>query len=188
MAVEIPSSNVEAARQILRDINQSLAAGSDTNVATHQTKILLERLLAQHSDTLDLPPQQQSSQPNCAFLDTLCYDVRHMIYEQLLVANGPLKMWDRAPRPLSKHNMMWHARGGPPESMDRIGDWTTLSTDILRTCRQIYEEAMPVLYGKNNFALVHAPDALSWLERIGYRSIGQITSLVMYIRIHECGA
>ena len=42
-----------------------------------------------------------------------------------------------------------------------------IPTSILRTCKQIHQEASPILYSKNTFIITYPMEILKWLQKIG---------------------
>lgn len=64
-------------------------------------------------------------------------ELRVKVYEQLLIHPG---------RSLKPNGFMYFTSGRPSREKDHI------FTSILRTCRMFYEEALPILYGKNTLA------------------------------------
>lgn len=51
---------------------------------------------------------------------------------------------------------------------------------LLRVCRTIHREALPVLYGENVFQVSHPQSALAWLNAIGAANVGLVRSICIY--------
>lgn len=51
---------------------------------------------------------------------------------------------------------------------------------LLRTCKQIYREALPILYSENEFMIDPAKKALDWLQQIGPINITLLKSLRLF--------
>lgn len=79
------------------------------------------------------------SRPKCHFLE-IPYDIRITIYRLLLVSSHPI------------HNA--HKLMGPKKSVlvSKCPQITDIDSAILRTCRSVYEESLPVLYRMNRFS------------------------------------
>lgn len=71
-----------------------------------------------------------------------------------------------------------------PESQMMIGihdGSSPLCVVILRTCRAIHREAIPILYGANTIQFSYSSTAFKWLNTIGKTNIGYIRTLRMFI-------
>ncbi|KAL8943595.1 MAG: hypothetical protein Q9216_000960 [Gyalolechia sp. 2 TL-2023] len=91
---------------------------------------------------LPSPPESNTSETPCSLsssFQTLPLEIRHMIYRELLVSSAPIKKPHRLV--CSKRNVM----------LDSIQPIKDIDSTILRVCRSIYDEALPVLYGQNTF-------------------------------------
>jgi hypothetical protein len=76
-----------------------------------------------------------------SFLTTFPPEIRNKIYEELLIQDGPIEVPDR-------------------HDLGKLGSCITL----LRSCRQIYNEASSTFYGRNDFVV--APGC-TYLDRDG---------------------
>jgi len=56
----------------------------------------------------------------------------------------------------------------------------TMTPALLRTTKQIYHEALPILYGENEFMVDKAKMILDWLQQIGPVSVTLLTSLRIF--------
>jgi hypothetical protein len=56
----------------------------------------------------------------------------------------------------------------------------TMVPTLLRTCKQIYHEALPILYSENEFMVDTARRFLSWLQQIGPVNIRLLKSLRIF--------
>ncbi|KAF2116862.1 hypothetical protein BDV96DRAFT_645266 [Lophiotrema nucula] len=91
-------------------------------------------------------PYEQPPTDNCFFLDKIPVEIRLQIYEYLVVANEPLK-------------------GRTARNGARYG----LSLPILRTNRQVYDEAQDLFFGKNTFYITSIPeDEISNKDKANY--------------------
>jgi hypothetical protein len=60
--------------------------------------------------------------------------------------------------------------------------WTKIITpSILRTCRQIYREACPILYSENVFTLAGPGEILKWLSQIGRVNIKRLKCIWIFV-------
>ncbi|EFQ85201.1 hypothetical protein PTT_19908 [Pyrenophora teres f. teres 0-1] len=94
----------------------------------------------------------KNDEQKMGFLD-LPRELRDLIYEFAFRAEGAILIYSRDPyavRPLAKAMNIRHKGSGPiePEPM-RNGQ---IPVALVRTCRQLYAECSPVLYGINTFA------------------------------------
>jgi len=90
----------------------------------------------------------------CPLFTKLPMEVRNMIYGYLLVT----------PEIISHaHELVGGVQTVLAENHHPIPG---LDAAILRTCRSIYEEALPILYGRNTFLFQH-PDQIRAFQRDG---------------------
>ncbi|KAL9596948.1 MAG: hypothetical protein Q9219_005459 [cf. Caloplaca sp. 3 TL-2023] len=85
------------------------------------------------SDRLGSPYRLSSS------FQSLPVEIKDMIYRQLLVSSSTIK---------KPHRLVCSGRMVMVDSIQPIKD---IDSTILRVCRSIYHEALPVLYGQNTF-------------------------------------
>ncbi|KAL8717685.1 MAG: hypothetical protein Q9225_005093 [Loekoesia sp. 1 TL-2023] len=94
------------------------------------------------SKSLPTPPDSNTPDVPCSlplsFL-TLPPEIKNMIYRELLVSSAPIK---------KPHKLVCAKRNIMLDSFQPVKD---IDSTILRVCRSIYDEALPVLYGQNTF-------------------------------------
>ena len=90
--------------------------------------------------------------PTRYFLDKVPPEIRGLIYEQLLRSRGPMNKAHK----LNGINKTFLCKHYSP-----IDD---IDSTILRTCRSVYDEARPILYGLNHFY----SDNLEHIEQFAY--------------------
>jgi hypothetical protein len=56
-----------------------------------------------------------------------------------------------------------------------------ITPSILRTCRQIYREACPILYSENEFTLEDPGQVLKWLSQIGRVNIKRLKCIWIFV-------
>lgn len=71
-------------------------------------------------------------------------EIRNRIYEDALCVEGEI-----CPTGLGNHNRWQHTNSAAKDN--------SMSVSILRTGKQIYGEAAPILYGKNHFTFIDGP-------------------------------
>ncbi|KAL8674229.1 MAG: hypothetical protein Q9168_001353 [Polycauliona sp. 1 TL-2023] len=91
-----------------------------------------------------LPPPSISDAPStpCSkplSFQTLPLEIRHMIYHEILVSAAPIR---------KPHKLVCNKRSIMLDKNQPVKD---IDSSILRVCRMVYFEAVPVLYGKNTF-------------------------------------
>ncbi|KAI4125029.1 MAG: hypothetical protein LQ338_004494 [Usnochroma carphineum] len=91
-----------------------------------------------------LPSPPESNSPGTPRIVPLSFqilplEIKHMIYRQLLVSAEPIK---------KPHKLVCNKRSIMLDSIQPVRD---IDSSILRACRSIYHEALPVLYGQNTF-------------------------------------
>ncbi|KAL8972152.1 MAG: hypothetical protein Q9183_000691 [Haloplaca sp. 2 TL-2023] len=92
------------------------------------------------------PPSNVSSTPSkrpLTFL-SLPLEIRNMVYRELLVSATAIK---------KPHKLVWNQKSIMVNSLHSVKD---IDSAILRVCRTIYDEALPVLYGQNTFEFCKA--------------------------------
>ncbi|CAD6564026.1 MAG: hypothetical protein ASARMPRED_002656 [Alectoria sarmentosa] len=100
-------------------------------------------------------PQDQSQ---CPLFSVVPVEIRHMIFHHLLATAEPIE------KP--------HKHLGSKETalLDNYNPIPQIDSTILRTCRVIYSEALPILYGQNTFEFSSANAIRSFQSKslIGY--------------------
>ena len=93
----------------------------------------------------------ENATPMC-FLD-LPRELRDMIYECALVNTKAIDLtsWNDDHEPRVRFSYRKSGRNKARTANPR----TSLGTNLLRTCRQVYNEGIEILYGKNSFRIVH---------------------------------
>ncbi|KAI4171748.1 MAG: hypothetical protein LQ343_003999 [Gyalolechia ehrenbergii] len=94
------------------------------------------------TNQLPTPPESNTSETPCSLpssFQTLPLEIKHMIYRELLVSSAPIK---------KPHRLVCSKRNVMLDSLQPVKD---IDSTILRVCRSIYDEALPVLYGHNTF-------------------------------------
>ena len=64
-----------------------------------------------------------------------------------------------------------------------IGKYTPsfrVDPTILRTCKQINNEAVPILYSQNTFMIDHPDRALTWFTQIGKSNLSHLNNLRLF--------
>lgn len=100
-----------------------------------------------------------------------------MIYRQLLVSAEPIK---------KPHKLVCNKRSIMLDSIQPVRD---IDSSILRACRSIYHEALPVLYGQNTFEFAK-PRKLrdfshAYLDKRNPRTFGPFKSRNAFIPVSE---
>lgn len=85
------------------------------------------------------PPPKTELQDQCPLFSTIPPEIKRMIYYELLVSKKPISGVDKL---LGTKRAILLADYHP------IGD---IDSTIMQTCRRIYQEALPILYGQNTF-------------------------------------
>lgn len=85
-------------------------------------------------------------------------EIRLQIYKYTLICNNQIK----------------------PERRRGRGD-STIAAPLLRTCKQIYHEAAPVLYSGNTFLIDYPKLILDWFKAIGPQNIGYLERLRIFV-------
>ena len=103
-------------------------------------------------------PQDQSQ---CPLFSAVPVEIRHLIFHHLLTTAEPIE------KP--------HKHLGSKETalLDNYKPIPEIDSAILRTCRLIYSEALPILYGQNTFEFSSANAIRSFQSKslIGYPSV-----------------
>ncbi|KAL8842643.1 MAG: hypothetical protein Q9170_000418 [Blastenia crenularia] len=93
-------------------------------------------------EPLPTPPESSAPSTPCSpplSFQTLPLEIKNMIYRELLVSAKPIK---------KPHRLVCNERNVMLDSVQPVKD---IDGTILRVCRSIYDEALPVLYGQNTF-------------------------------------
>ncbi|KAK4611569.1 hypothetical protein CLAFUW4_13131 [Fulvia fulva] len=96
--------------------------------------------------------------PRTGFLD-LPPEIRNAIYHLALNSHSALKIHYFSREKIFRVTLVWNPQHSLPWAV-------TLSTNLLRICRQVHNEATPILYGSNCFE-IHGQDAQVFLRAIG---------------------
>ncbi|KAF2459171.1 hypothetical protein BDY21DRAFT_340035 [Lineolata rhizophorae] len=116
----------------------------------------------------------------------LSAELRNAIYEFALVSPHPIDLWACLPNRHCRTNKEVQLRSNGEETLwqrDRVARKDTaarISVPLLRTCKQIYAEAVSILYGQNKFRFTHHGGwvvAQLWLHNIGQRHRDWITDI-----------
>ncbi|KAI4240811.1 MAG: hypothetical protein L6R40_004925 [Gallowayella cf. fulva] len=94
------------------------------------------------SKPLPSPPSSDAPGTLCSrplSFETLPLEIKHMIYRELLVSKQPIR---------KPHKLVCNKRSIMLDSVQPVKD---IDSSILRVSRTVYQEALPVLYGKNTF-------------------------------------
>lgn len=80
-----------------------------------------------------------------------------------------------------RHQIWKHTLICKSQSIPYLHDGTKVTPSLLRTCKQIYNEACPILYSENEF-LINGPErVLKWLEQIGPANVEHLRRLRIFI-------
>lgn len=118
-------------------------------------------------------PQDQSQ---CPLFSAVPVEIRHMIFHHLLTTSEPIE------KP--------HKHLGSKETalLDNYKAIPEIDSAILRTCRLIYSEALPILYGQNTFEFSSANAIRSFQSKslISYPLGGLLESAgIAFICVNE---
>ena len=97
------------------------------------------------SNTCHATQSSSARSKECIFLNRVPFEIREMIYKHLL---------------LTQRKEIWYPVAGAPV----FHPWSELSPSISRTCRQIYDECLPLLYRKNHFRFQDSKEVLSFMR------------------------
>ncbi|CAA9959910.1 hypothetical protein PTMSG1_03318 [Pyrenophora teres f. maculata] len=144
--------NSETRLQILQLLNRLIytpAFHLAVALATFKTSMVSPYV---RNGSIEWIASAKNDEQKMGFLD-LPRELRDLIYEFAFRAEGAILIYSRDPyavRPLAKAMNIRHKGSGPiePEPM-RNGQ---IPVALVRTCRQLYAECSPVLYGINTFA------------------------------------
>lgn len=100
-----------------------------------------------------------SAQKSKSYLLSLPTEIRFMIYELLLTQIQPLDVL----------------------TIFKRSENSNIHSSILRTCKQVQNEASMMLYSKNKFLFGGSVQDLEWLQRIGRVNIKYLTSIRIYV-------
>ncbi|KAI4261190.1 MAG: hypothetical protein L6R42_003604 [Xanthoria sp. 1 TBL-2021] len=131
------------------------------NTTRHSKLLLPPRLKMPGKDSssklLPSPPSSDTPGTPCSrplSFQTLPPEIRHMIYHELLVSAAPIR---------KPHKLVCNKR---IIMLDKTQPVKDIDSSILRVCRMIYTEALPVLYGRNTFEF-HKPRKLRDFSHAG---------------------
>ncbi|KAF2729291.1 hypothetical protein EJ04DRAFT_527940 [Polyplosphaeria fusca] len=128
----------------------------------------------------------------CRLLEKLPFDIRAIIYKELLTA--PYTIGIEIDRSRAKQpTFLLDLLNSEPEedywSLDEKEDEQKsdkipiLFPQLLATCKRIYEEALPTLYGDNTFCFYKPQCALCWLNIIPLRGLAKVHTLVLCVQV-----
>ena len=60
-----------------------------------------------------------------------------------------------------------------------------IPTSILRTCKQIHQEASPILYSKNTFLITYPMEILKWLPKIGQANMKLLENIHLQVDVED---
>lgn len=129
----------------------------------------------------------QQTNVNCHLLNKLPLELRLQIYEYVL--GGNLLHLIQIPRRIAHVrcralHVPDHSRQCRPASRMPLHPWlrtiSSANLALLKTCRQIYIEAIDILYTTNTFDINHLSTFISFSQTIRSQRLGAITSLHMY--------
>ncbi|KAL3473605.1 hypothetical protein BJX99DRAFT_233194 [Aspergillus californicus] len=112
------------------------------------------------------------AEPKLTFL-RLPAEIRLQIYDLLLVSR------------FSRDDPAWEVRDTYKKlvvlyMMQALG-CRTIEPAVLRTCRQIYHESIPILYSRNVFASLAPEDMLAFMAQIGSGNINFVRTLKIWV-------
>ncbi|PSN62211.1 hypothetical protein BS50DRAFT_650710 [Corynespora cassiicola Philippines] len=163
------SKNAATAAKLILDIQKvQYEPSEEVQAILSKMKCFLQGVLSQEGVVLDPAPSAIPKDINatCSFLRHLCYDVRYLLYENLLKYDQTIN--------LAKSGVDRQTLG---ELRPFPGLRYQLSPLILLTCKEIYREALPVLYGGNEFGFHVIRNAHAWLRQIGYKGMNELRHL-----------
>lgn len=113
---------------------------------------------------------------NATFL-TLPVEIRLLVYDLLLVS--------RFDGPVRTENPSW-AVGNTYQKlvllfMNPAPRYRTMEPGILRTCKQVYREANPILYSQNAFAISHPKQMFRLVGQIGPVNVKLVKTLQIWV-------
>ena len=120
------------------------------------------------------PPIDKTKKNNKASFLKLPVEIRLLIYDLLLIA-GVLDLGYNYRWTIGPGGIWWEGLLRP-----YMGVGPYAEVGILRTCRQIYHEASPILYSKNNFEFGDPEKALRFIEQIGPVNLKLIKKLDLF--------
>ena len=110
-------------------------------------------------------PVTPKDQDECPLFFAIPVEIRHMIYHHILTTLEPIEKAHK------------HLGSKDTALLDNYKPIPNIDATILRTCRMIYNEALPILYGQNTFTFSSANSIRSFQSKslIGY-PLGGFTS------------
>lgn len=73
-------------------------------------------------------------------------------------------------------------REGKIMAQIREGRSRTITPSLLRICKQVHNEASPILYGENNFIVHYPKEFLDWVKVIGPENVRRLKRLWLFVR------
>lgn len=126
-----------------------------------------------------ISPAATESDRGCAFL-ALPTEVRIQIYDLLLVSRSRHKDSSLAINNTFQRMILLERVGDPWPGSAKTA--RTLELAILRTCKQIYREAIEILYSQNVFKISSPEQAVGLISRFGPANTASIRSLRLWVR------
>ena len=113
--------------------------------------------LSETTNPTKIKPQHPRPDPATAIKDCLLFsmlplEVRRLIYKHLLVSTDVIT---------KSHNLISWSQSPLMNDRARILD---IDAVLIRTCRQIYNETMPILYGENIFIFERADEVSAFRD------------------------
>lgn len=110
-------------------------------------------------------PVTPKDQDECPLFFAIPVEIRHMIYQHILTTLEPIEKAHK------------HLGSKDTALLDNYKPIPNIDATILRTCRMIYNEALPILYGQNTFTFSSANSIRCFQSKslIGY-PLGGFTS------------
>lgn len=122
-----------------------------------------------------LPQSTISLQKRCPLLYAIPLEVRFIIYDHLLVSASSIST-KQANKLLGRKRSILLSEHNP------ISD---ISATLLRTCRKVYNEALPILYGRNVFSFPN-PEAIEKFRDSGIDNWSQGMHIGVIICPMQC--
>ncbi|TVY33768.1 hypothetical protein LOCC1_G008579 [Lachnellula occidentalis] len=122
------------------------------------------------------PPVDTTKGDNKVTLLTLPVEIRHRIYDLLLVSR-----FDREENPSSAVGNTDQKKILVHMVTARFRVYRTMEPAIVQTCKKIYHEANPILYSQNVFAISQPGQMFRLIEHIGLVNLKLIKTLDLWV-------